>query len=67
MSEQEPEAMEKTKGLAKEAVGAVIRSDEMKEKGRAERGKEPAREHQEYFRKVVENTNKRAAGKPRAS
>lgn len=63
MSEQEPGAMEKVKGLAKEAVGAVIRGDEMKENGRAERGKEPAQGHREYFRKVIEDTNKRAAGK----
>jgi hypothetical protein len=59
--------MENAERLAKEAVGAVIRSDEMKEKGRAERGKEPAQGRREYFKKVIEGTNKRTAGKPRGS
>jgi hypothetical protein len=38
VSENEPGAMEKAKGMAKEAVGKVTGKGEMKAEGRAERG-----------------------------
>ena len=60
MSEKEPGATEKAKGLAKEAVGAVTRDEDMKAEGRAERGKGSAGGHKEYFEKVIEESNKRS-------
>ena len=60
MAEQGPGAAQKAKGLAKEAAGTVIGDDEMKAEGRAER--EGAEEHKEYFRKVIEETNRRSSG-----
>ena len=68
MSEREPGAMEKAKGLAKEAAGAMQGDEEMKAEGRAVR-KEGAGEggstadHGEYFRNLIEESNRRAAGK----
>ena len=61
MVKQEPGAAQKLKGLAKEAAGTVRGDDEMKAEGRAER--EGAEEHKEYFRKVIEETNRRSSGK----
>ena len=68
MSEQEPGAAQKAKGLAKEAAGTVMRDEKMKAEGRAEReGTEEHREgtegHKEYFRNLIEETNRRASGK----
>ena len=68
MSEKkEPGAMEKTRGLAKEAAGKVIGDEEMKAEGRAERGEEITSEGQpteegnrEYFRSLIEKTNERS-------
>ena len=61
MAEQEPGAAQKLKGLAKEAAGTVRGDDEMKAEGRAER--EGTEGHKEYFRKIIEQTNKRSSGK----
>jgi uncharacterized protein YjbJ (UPF0337 family) len=71
VAEQEPGAAQKAKGLAKEAAGTVMGDEEMKAEGRAEREgteghaeREGAAEgHKEYFRKIIEETNKRASGK----
>ena len=69
MAEQEPGAAQKAKGLAKEAAGTVMGDQEMKAEGRAEReGSEGPAEregtegHKEYFRKIIEETNKRSSG-----
>jgi uncharacterized protein YjbJ (UPF0337 family) len=63
MSEQEPGKMAKAKAMAKEAAGTVIRNEGMRAQGRAER-QEPAQEElKRYFRKVIEESNLRAAGK----
>jgi uncharacterized protein YjbJ (UPF0337 family) len=68
VSEQEPGAAQKAKGLAKEAAGTVMGDEEMKAEGREVR-KEGAGEegstadHREYFRNLIEETNRRAAGK----
>ena len=61
MAEQEPGAAQKAKGLAKEAAGTVMGDEEMKAEGRAER--EGSEGHKEYFRKIIEETNKRSSGK----
>ena len=67
MSEKkEPGAMEKAKGLAKEAAGKVIGDEEMKAEGRAERGEEstsegqPTEGNREYFRKLIQKSNQRS-------
>jgi uncharacterized protein YjbJ (UPF0337 family) len=63
---KEPGAMEKAKGLAKEAAGKVIGDEEMKAEGRAERGEEstsegqPTEGNREYFRRLIEKTNERS-------
>ena len=69
MAEQEPGAAQKAKGLAKEAAGTVMGDEEMKAKGRAEREgseghaeREGTEGHKEYFRKIIEETNRRASG-----
>jgi uncharacterized protein YjbJ (UPF0337 family) len=61
VSEQEPGAVQKAKGMAKEAVGKVVGNEEMKAEGREER--EGTEGHRAYFRKVIEESNKRASGK----
>ena len=61
MAEQEPGAAQKAKGLAKEAAGTVMGDKEMKAEGPAER--EGSEGHKEYFRKIIEETNKRSSGK----
>src|ERR671921_646174 len=70
VAEQEPGAAQKAKGLAKEAAGTVMGDEEMKAEGRAERegSEEPAERegtegHKEYFREIIEETNKRSSGK----
>ena len=61
MSENEPGLTEKAKGLAKEAAGAALGDEEMKAEGRSLR-EGTARGSKEYFREVIEESNKRAAG-----
>jgi uncharacterized protein YjbJ (UPF0337 family) len=61
VAEQEPGAAQQAKGLAKEAAGTVMGDEEMKAEGRAER--EGTEGHKEYFRKIIEETNKRSSGK----
>jgi uncharacterized protein YjbJ (UPF0337 family) len=61
VAEQEPGAAQKAKGLAKEAAGTVMGDEEMKAEGGAER--EGTEGHKEYFRKIIEETNKRSSGK----
>jgi len=63
VTEQEPSKMEKAKGMAKEVAGTVIRNEGMRAQGRVQR-QEPAEEGlKRYFRKVIEESNLRAAGK----
>jgi uncharacterized protein YjbJ (UPF0337 family) len=47
--------------MAKEAAGKVMGDKEMKAEGREER--EGTEGHKAYFRKVIEEGNKRASGK----
>ena len=61
MAENEPGAMEKVKGMAKEAVGAVVGDEERKAEGRAEREGETTGGHKEYYRRVVRESMERSA------
>ena len=63
MSEQEPGKVEKAKGIAKETAGTVIRNEGMRAQGRAERQEPGEAGLKRYFRKVIEESNLRAAGK----
>ncbi len=62
MSEEGPGAMDKAKGLMKEAAGAVTGNEERKAEGRAEREGGAAEGNKAYFRGVIEKTNERSAG-----
>ena len=62
MSEEGPGAVDKAKGLAKEAVGAVTGNEERKAEGRAERERGAAEGNRAYFRGVIEKTKERSAG-----
>jgi uncharacterized protein YjbJ (UPF0337 family) len=59
--EEDVGTMAKAKGLAKEAAGAVMRSEEMKVEGRLEREGSTTEGNKAYFRSRIEETNKRAA------
>jgi uncharacterized protein YjbJ (UPF0337 family) len=59
VSEKEPGAMEKAKGMAKEVAGEVIGHEDMRVEGREER--EGTEGHRGYFRNLIEKTNERAA------
>lgn len=56
------EVTAKAKGLAKETVGAVVRNEEMKAEGRLEREGASIEGNKAYFRSLIEETNRRAAG-----
>ena len=60
MTEESQGATEKAKGLIKEAAGTITGKEDMKTEGRSERGANEG--NKEYFRSVVEKTNKRSAG-----
>ena len=60
MSENGPGAMEKVKGMAKEAVGAVVGDEERKAEGRAEREGETTGGDKEYYRRVVRESMERS-------
>jgi uncharacterized protein YjbJ (UPF0337 family) len=60
--EEKAGVTDKAKGLAKEAAGVVVRNKEMKAEGRLEREGETVEGNRAYFRSVIEETNRRAAG-----
>lgn len=62
MSENEPGAMDKAKGVVKEATGKLTGNEDRQAEGRAERGKDSGGGNKEYFRNLIEETNKRSAG-----
>ncbi len=62
MSEEDPGAVDKAKGLAKEAAGAVTGNEQMKAEGRAEREGDATEGNKDYFRDVIEKTKERSAG-----
>ncbi len=66
MSQNEPGAMEKAKGMMKEAAGSVMGDEEMKAEGRTEREGGTEREgsstegHKEYYRRVIRESMERS-------
>jgi uncharacterized protein YjbJ (UPF0337 family) len=60
VSENEPGAMEKVKGMAKEAVGKVMGNEEKKAEGRAEREGDATEGHKEYYRRVIKESMERS-------
>ena len=60
MAEENQGAMDKAKGLIKEAAGTITGKEDMKAEGRSERG--AAEGNEEYFRSVIEESNKRSTG-----
>ncbi len=60
MSEEEPGAMEKAKGLAKESAGKAMGDEDMKAEGRVER--EEGSEEKE-IRVIVRKSVERSSGK----
>ncbi len=61
MSEEEPGAMEKAKGLTKEAAGKAMGDEDMKAEGRAEReGGSEEKEIRGIIRKSVERSRGQA-------
>jgi uncharacterized protein YjbJ (UPF0337 family) len=62
MSEEGPGAMDKAKGLIKEAAGTVTGDEQRKAEGRAEREGDATEGNKDYFRDVIEKTKERSAG-----
>ncbi len=62
MAEKGREAMDRAKGLAKEAAGTVTGNEEMKAEGRLEREEGAAGEEKE-LRAIVKKSVERSAGK----
>ena len=60
MAENEPGAMEKAKGMAKQAAGAVTGNERMKAEGRIEREGYDAEEHKKYYRTVIRESMERS-------
>ena len=60
VSENEPGAMEKAKGMAKEAVGKVMGNEEMEDEGHAEREGDATEGHKEYYRTVIRESMERS-------
>ena len=57
---QGEDALDKAKGLAKEAAGIVTGNEEMKAEGRANREKASATGTKGYIRERIEESNKRS-------
>ena len=55
--------MDKARGLAKQAAGTVMSDEERKAEGRAEREGDSTEGNKAYFSKLIEETNRRAAGR----
>ena len=60
MAENEPGAMEKAKGIAKEAAGAVVGNERMKAEGRIEREGDDTEGHKKYYRSVIKESMERS-------
>ncbi len=60
MAENEPGAMEKAKGMAKQAAGAVTGKERMKAEGRIEREGYATEGHKKYYRTVVRESMERS-------
>ena len=60
MAEKEPGAMEKAKGMAKEAAGAVVGNERMKAEGHIEREGDDTEGHKKYYRTVIRESMERS-------
>ena len=60
MAENEPGAMEKAKGMAKEAAGTVVGNERMKAEGRIEREGDDTEGHKKYYRAVIRESMERS-------
>ena len=60
MAENEPGTMDKAKGMAKQAVGAVTGNERMKSEGSIEREGYDAEGHQKYYRTVIRESMERS-------
>jgi hypothetical protein len=60
VAENEPGAMEKAKGMAKQAAGAVTGKERMKAEGRIEREGYDTEGHKKYYRTVVRESMERS-------
>ena len=60
MADKEPGAMEKAKGMAKEAAGAVVGSERMKAEGRVEREGDDTERHKKYCRTLIRESIERS-------
>jgi uncharacterized protein YjbJ (UPF0337 family) len=57
---QGEDALDKAKGLAKEAAGIVTGNEEMKAEGRAEREESSAERGREDIREIIRESNSRS-------
>jgi hypothetical protein len=60
VAENEPGVMEKAKGMAKEATGAVTGNERMKAEGRIEREGDDTEGHKKYYRRVIRESIERS-------
>jgi hypothetical protein len=60
VAENEPGAMEKAKGMAKQAAGAVTGKERMKAEGRIEREGYDTEGHKKYYRTVIRESMERS-------
>jgi hypothetical protein len=60
VAENEPGAMEKAKGMAKQAAGAVTGNEQMKAEGRIEREGYDTEGHKKYYRSVIRESMERS-------
>jgi hypothetical protein len=60
VTENEPGAMEKAKGMAKQAAGAVTGNERMKAGGRIEREGYDTEGHKKYYRTVIRESMERS-------
>jgi hypothetical protein len=60
VAENEPGAMEKAKGMAKQAAGAVTGNERMKAEARIEREGDDTEGHKKYYRTVIRESMERS-------
>jgi len=60
VTENEPGAMDKAKGMAKQAAGAVTGNERMKSEGSIEREGDDTEGHKKYYRAVIRESMERS-------
>ena len=60
MTENAPGTMEKAKGMAKQAAGAVTGKERMKSEGSLEREGDTTEGHKKYYRTVIRESMERS-------